>query len=229
MINSPFQIKEIKRQKRKTISVVANADGTITIKAPKFLSEHEIEKFIWKNKIRIESIFKRIKLLKPLEICEGAKFYYMGEEFELVISSEIKHPFLFNGYQFLLSSKKLSKAKELLIKFYKTETLKIVMKILDELSKKKYFDIKSIKIRSGKNVLGSCNHRKKSLNFSWRLALIPPWVIEYVVIHELVHLEVPNHSKEFWLKVSNLFPDYRKANKWIRQNWHKIQIASNFQ
>lgn len=70
---------------------------------------------------------------------------------------------------------------------------------------------------------------KKSLNFSWRLALIPPWVIEYVVIHELVHLEVPNHSKEFWLKVSNLFPDYRKANKWIRQNWHKIQIASNFQ
>jgi predicted metal-dependent hydrolase len=56
---------------------------------------------------------------------------------------------------------------------------------------------------------GSCSN-KGELIFSIRLALKPLWIINYVIIHELCHLEELNHSKRFWQLVSKHFPDYKK-------------------
>lgn len=68
---------------------------------------------------------------------------------------------------------------------------------------KKYFDGK-IKIKSIKYVTnqqkryGSCNYEKKTIHISHHLAHMPKWVRDYVIIHEMVHILEPNHSKAFW-------------------------------
>lgn len=50
------------------------------------------------------------------------------------------------------------------------------------------------------------------------LILGPEHVLEYVVVHELVHLEEKNHNEEFWAKVREIYPKYKKSNQWLSEN-----------
>ncbi|MDD5382874.1 MAG: DUF45 domain-containing protein [Candidatus Margulisbacteria bacterium] len=75
----------------------------------------------------------------------------------------------------------------------------------------------AVKITSARSRWGSCG-AKGSINFSWRLAMSPPQVIDYVVVHELVHLVEPNHSPNFWRRVAEVIPDHKLHRRWLREN-----------
>lgn len=72
-----------------------------------------------------------------------------------------------------------------------------------------------IRISNARRRWGSCS-AKGNLNFSWRLALAPLEVIDYVVVHELAHIIHKNHSKKFWKLVAAIYPNYKLCRKWLR-------------
>jgi predicted metal-dependent hydrolase len=74
-----------------------------------------------------------------------------------------------------------------------------------------------IRITSAQTRWGSCSP-KGTLSFTWRLVMAPLEVIDYVVIHELAHLRVKNHSKTFWAEVESMLPDYTRHVAWLRKN-----------
>ena len=79
----------------------------------------------------------------------------------------------------------------------------------------------NITIREQKTRWGSCSS-KGTLSFHWRLILAPPKVLDYVVVHETCHLLFMNHSKEFWLEVENLMPDYQTHRTWLKKNGARL-------
>lgn len=68
---------------------------------------------------------------------------------------------------------------------------------------------------------GSCNGRGH-LNFNWRLILCPPMVLDYVVVHELIHLRHFNHSRAFWQAVAESYPKFADARRWLKENGGEI-------
>ncbi len=78
-----------------------------------------------------------------------------------------------------------------------------------------------ITIRCQHTRWGSCSN-KGNLNFNCLLMLCPPWVRDYVVIHELCHRREMNHSPRFWELVSENCPDYAAARKWLRTEGRTI-------
>ncbi len=64
---------------------------------------------------------------------------------------------------------------------------------------------------------GSCSSTGR-LNFSWRLILAPSEVLEYLAAHEVAHLKELNHSARYWRIVESLFPDYQKAELWLKRH-----------
>ncbi len=74
-----------------------------------------------------------------------------------------------------------------------------------------------ITIRSQKTRWGSCS-AKGNLNFNCMLMLAPPEVVDSVVVHELCHRKEMNHSPRFYAEVLKAFPEYRKWNKWLKEN-----------
>ena len=78
-------------------------------------------------------------------------------------------------------------------------------------------DYERIAIRKQRTKWGSCSS-KGNLNFNCLLALAPPDVLDYVVVHELCHRKEMNHSARFWAEVRRVLPEYQASRRWLREN-----------
>jgi predicted metal-dependent hydrolase len=74
-----------------------------------------------------------------------------------------------------------------------------------------------IRIGAQRTLWGSCS-RIGTLSFNWRLVLAPSEVVDYVVVHELCHLRVPNHSRAFWTLLERHLPHWRHQRAWLREH-----------
>ena len=75
-------------------------------------------------------------------------------------------------------------------------------------------NIKRISVRDQSSRWGSCS-TTGVLSYSWRLILAPPFVLDYLAIHEVAHLVEMNHSPRFWRLVSRMCPDAERAKAWL--------------
>lgn len=78
-------------------------------------------------------------------------------------------------------------------------------------------DYGRIAIKAAKTRWGSCS-AQGNLNFHWKLILMPPAILDYVVVHELAHRIEMNHSPRFWTQVERILPDYRERRRWLKEN-----------
>jgi predicted metal-dependent hydrolase len=118
-----------------------------------------------------------------------------------------------NEFLYLGQRKKLEDFKiKNIDNFYKKEILKYLPDLVQEYSIKMNLMPTSISYRKNKRTWGSCNY-KNGLNFNILLMKFPIELMEYVVIHELAHIEHKNHSKDFWNLVKEFCPDYKQREK----------------
>ena len=75
----------------------------------------------------------------------------------------------------------------------------------------------TVRLSSARTRWGSCSARG-NLNFHWKLILMPPEVLDYVVVHELAHRREMNHSPRFWAIVEKVLPDYKERRRWLKEN-----------
>jgi hypothetical protein len=91
-----------------------------------------------------------------------------------------------------------------------------------ELAGRHGLTVRRVTVRNQRTRWGSCTpHGDISLN--WRLILVPEFVRDYIVLHELAHLRELNHSDRFWREVERLCPSYRAAETWLRENRHLLR------
>lgn len=91
-----------------------------------------------------------------------------------------------------------------------------ITELIENYTKKYNFTYNRISIKNHASRWGSCS-RKKNLNFNYRLLFLPKELAEYVVVHELCHLEHLNHSPQFWQKVGEIMPDYKIARRALKK------------
>ncbi len=78
-----------------------------------------------------------------------------------------------------------------------------------------------VSIRNQRSRWGACSSRG-SITLNWRLILVPPFVREYVMIHELMHRRELNHSKRFWKHVAAACPQHREARAWLLSDGQRL-------
>ena len=92
----------------------------------------------------------------------------------------------------------------------------LVAMLIDEEAPELGVAPKCIRIGDQRSRWGSCS-TVGTLSFNWRLVLAPFDVLDYVVVHELCHMRVPNHSRRFWKLVESRRPGWREQRLWLHE------------
>jgi predicted metal-dependent hydrolase len=82
--------------------------------------------------------------------------------------------------------------------------------------------VRRLTVRNQKSRWGSCS-RRGAISLNWRLIQVPPFVSDYILLHELMHLRQMNHSRKFWREVENVCPGFREAERWLRTHASLLQ------
>ena len=77
--------------------------------------------------------------------------------------------------------------------------------------------VRRITVRNQRSRWGSCS-RRGTISLNWRLIQAPPFVRDYLILHELSHVREMNHSPRFWREVERVCPDYETAERWLKQH-----------
>ena len=138
---------------------------------------------------------------------------YLGKEWPLKVveNPEVKKVNIhFEGEYLVLVSRETETIdyKKVLVRFYKQQAKKHIEKRLRHFQPMIRKKVKSFTIESSEKRWGSCNSMGE-LTFNWQLMLFPEAAIDYVVVHELCHLEHLNHDRSFWRLVGKLSPNYK--------------------
>ena len=161
----------------------------------------------------------------------------MGQEYELKIIEDKNTENNKKNYCYInLNNKKLvittnnNKAeyiKNELKKWYKVESEKIVISRLEVLKRENSIMNKLqpsiIKIKEQKKRWGSCTS-SKTIYINSRIAMATTDVIDYILVHEFCHLVHMNHSKDFYNLVEEILPDFRKRERWLKENSYKFNL-----
>lgn len=81
--------------------------------------------------------------------------------------------------------------------------------------------VSRVTIRNQRSRWGSCSSRS-AIALNWRLVQMPPEVSDYVILHELMHLKQPNHSRKFWREVAAVCEGWRAAEQWLRAHGREL-------
>lgn len=103
-----------------------------------------------------------------------------------------------------------------LLAAYRKEAKAYLPARLEYFAKRHGFKYNKVFIKNHKSRWGSCS-AKNNVNLSLHLMRLPDEVIDYVILHELVHTEIKNHSKKFWLRLEKVCPDVKRLRKRIRE------------
>ncbi|MCL0061389.1 M48 family metallopeptidase [Thermodesulfovibrionales bacterium] len=221
-----IEIEKVMRTKRKTIALHITDDATLIIKAPFGATDKTIRRVIFRHKKWIEQkkreVEARTPKFSPKKFVNDEVFLYLGEYYRLKVVDNQETPLRFDS-RFYLSKNTLSRAKEVFIEWYKGMAHEKISERVLWHSQKRGFKHNKVNITNAQRRWGSCSPNR-NLNFSWRLVMAPLPVVDYVVVHELVHLTERNHAKSFWSTVKILMPAYEKHKDWLKKNDHLLRL-----
>ncbi|HNF93517.1 MAG TPA: SprT family zinc-dependent metalloprotease [Anaerolineales bacterium] len=220
-----IQIDNLVRAKRRTIALIVERDGSLTVRAPRRATLNDIYGFIQEKTDWILRSREKLKAIKPIPkkaYVDGERFLFLGQEYELRLVPPQRPALKFDG-GFTLSTSAQERGEQAFTKWYKTQALTIFTERVNHYANLHGLIPKEVKVNSAKTRWGSCTSAG-TLNFTWRLVMAPLEVIDYVVLHELAHLKVKNHSPRFWKLVESLCPDFKHHRKWLRDHGETMTL-----
>ena len=215
--------KEIIKSRRKTIALVIDHDGELIVRAPFYATQKDVMYFIQEKQEWLEQksleMKEKMKNTPTLSWSDGEEILYMGKSCK-IRRGDFKQ-FHFDGESFWIPNH--LEPVMVMTKWYRNAAAGLIAPRVEELAKIMEEEPAGIRITSARTRWGSCSY-DNHLNFSWRLMMCPKSVIDYVIIHELSHIQHKDHSKAFWKRVEKFDPHYRQHDSWLSDHQRLMEV-----
>ncbi|SMB92028.1 hypothetical protein SAMN00017405_1887 [Desulfonispora thiosulfatigenes DSM 11270] len=219
-------------RKRKTIEINISPPDIITVISPMYIDE---EKLLNAVKSKAKWIVKKLSELKEIthlkidkEYVNGELFLFLGRDYPLYITIDEKikrtEITLYQERIHLTSStNEKDQLRDTMQKWYKEKALEKITERINHYQE--YIEVRPnlVRIKDQKKRWGSCSS-KRNLNFNLRCIMAPLEVLDYIIVHEMCHLVHFNHSKEFWILVKSIIPDYENHRQWLKINGIRMEL-----
>lgn len=221
----PFRIRRSER--RETVALTIEDEGKLVVTAPEGVTIDRLNRIV---RHKAPWVLKRIKTASApppppseREFVTGETVLYLGRQLRLkVMESNEEHPRMWAGWYEVPVAARLQgedrrrEVRRRLVGSLKEHADLYLPDRLAEVCRRLRLVKPSIMVREQRKRWGSCDSRGV-LRFNWRIVQAPIPLIEYVLLHELVHLEHPNHDPAFWSVVGRYMPDYESRRARLRE------------
>ena len=221
MVISGLPIEVIRKTNLKNLYIrVIPPDGTITVSTPKELNDEEIKLFVIKKLPEITKVRDRMlaqERQSKREYVSGESHYLWGKPYRLqVIHEGTQYKIVKTPTKIIMTAPEdaTTESKErTFIEWYRQELMRVLQSVVERCEKKSGTHANENRIKNMKTRWGTCNNDKRRIWINLQLAKKPMECLEYVVIHELVHLLEKNHTHRFHALVEEFCPTWREAKK----------------
>lgn len=220
-------IKLIRSKRRKRLSITVDRQG-ISVLSSMSETIESIRNFV---NINNKWILKKTKFY--LKINKGLEYGPLQKDELIYLGKKYKVQFIKDSLQYSVLSENLLKitfhvkdrrtCKEILINWYREQTEKILNTKIPLFGKQLSVTYGKVRIRNQKLRWASCS-KDGNMNFNLLLSALPSHIIDYIIVHELIHLIEFNHSKYFWRLLEESFPAYKDCRQWLKKNGPYIQL-----
>lgn len=236
----PVEVK--RRAFRRRLTIQLKPARPITVLAGKLTSEKVIRDFLLQKQNWIEKCLEKFKQLEQKmpsrRLAAGNEVLLLGEALRIkpVITLNKKHFFAKVQNELHLHVPRdqwsanamledFSNLHPLLRLFYKREAVKHLSARVQFLSAQTGLRPSSVRFREQTSRWGSCSS-KAAINLNWRLIVYRPEIIDYVILHELCHIQHMNHSRQFWSLVEKHQPDYKSLVRELKEKQIQCEFLS---
>ncbi len=228
---TPRRVRDIDYQllpgtDRKTTDIVIERNGIITVHPPKGYSPEQIDAVVESKRMWIYRNLAEWRDLNATAVVRewvnGETFLYLGRSYRLSLVAEQNDTLKLKKGRFCLQRSLVDEAGEAAAQrafeaFYITKGEKRIRERVAFFAPKVGVKPLQIVVKEIGFRWASCT-TSKTLNFHWKSMMAPPKIIDYMVVHELCHLHIRNHSNAFWNEVDKVLPDYRERKIWLKKH-----------
>ena len=205
----------IRSPRRRRIAFSATPEGELQILSPPHVTDEELlriaeENLPLLNRLRRRAASRVSARPKP-KFTEGEEFFLWGVKYPLRFSHRVT---AFDG-AFILPAGTPEEVFASLEGFYRTAIRRYVERRIYDYAARAGLKFDRVRISGAETRWGSCS-TSGTISFTWKLAQYPVSLIEYVIWHELTHLEEMNHSARFWRKLEAHLPGARERRRELR-------------
>jgi len=200
-----------------------DAEGRVVITLPSRGTQRDALAFANGHREWIESEFRKAQSVghQLRELKDGDEVIFKGEAVRLRVVKDLGRPVLELGpHRRFIADEAMDlvrPATELL----RTVAAKEIPPQTREIAGRLGIDFKRVSIRNQRTRWGSCS-TSGVISLNWRLVMMPVGAMDYVIMHELMHVREMNHSQRFWDLVAEACPDYRKWIDWLDTHGMKL-------
>ena len=226
----PYRIRRSDRARRARIQV--SADG-VEVVVPRRLPLREVEPFVEEKRKWIERTLRRMREAEaehpPARLEQGGEVPFLGERLELAIKVEpgrVRSHVARRGgvLKVKVGAGDRATIEDALERWYRRQARDEVQWRLDAAVARAGATYGRLSIRSQRTRWASCSS-DGAMSFNWRLLLAPPEILDYVVEHEVAHLEVHDHSQRFWALLASRCEDMREHERWLRRHGQSLRLS----
>lgn len=215
--------------RRKTIGLTIERDGSLLLTAPAHCDVEALREAVRPRLLWVHTKLAERRLLQGSppqhRYLDGEGYWHLGESHRLkVVKGDVDAPPLrLHGGWFELSEAARPRARAHFIAWYAAELTRWVEGQGGRFASR-------LGVRPSSVTVGSLGHRwgscapDGSVRLHWRLAMLPTTAIEYVLVHELAHLRVSHHDRDFWEVVDRALPDWNTRRRWLAANGARYDL-----
>ena len=192
-------------------------DGTARLVVPRRGSEAEGIRFLERSEAWLLKRVAQWRSRGSQTWVEGTRFLFRGEEVGLRVEEGDGGLRLCFSDQIIPVAHALPDYRDVVLGHLRRMAERELPVRTRELALLHDVAVHRVSVRAQKTRWGSCSARG-TISLNWRLIQAPPHVVDYLIIHELMHRREMNHSTRYWKLVAASFPDYRSAEQWLKSS-----------
>lgn len=217
---------------RKTTDIVIERDGQVVVRPPARLSQEQVDELVARKRFWIYRNLAEWRDLNATAVVRewvnGEAFLYLGRSYRLSLQADQECDLKLKEGRFCLNRKLIdefgvSAAKKAFEAFYATKASRRINERVAYFAPKVGVKPKSVSITNLAYRWASCS-KDGRLQFNWKCMMAPPKVIDYVIVHELCHMHIRDHSDAFWNEVDKILPDYLERKNWLKKHGAALDV-----